>query len=142
MLLNYEGDNLLFATKIPAVNGNELRIYKQQDGVDKPYIFWKSIDFNENVARMAGNFFEFNKEIYRPTQECNAQYGHAITIQKLIKADEQFTFKEIRRIYSTHPKLKVGTHTFNIYNNIIVTDALGFDRMWIRKILKFFHLIP
>ena len=91
---------------------------------------------------MAGNFFEFNEHIYRPTQECNVQYGHAITIQKLIKADEQFTFKEIRRIYSTHPKLKVGTHTFNIYNNIIVTDALGFNRMWIRRILKFFHLIP
>ena len=88
---------------------------------------------------MSGAFFYYNNKLIRPTQECNLQYGHAVTLQETnIK---NFSFKELRRIYSTHPTLNVGSHTFNSYKNIIVTDTLGFDRMWIRKILKRFNLI-
>ena len=40
-----------------------------------------------------------------------------------------------------HPKLNVGMHTFNMYKGVIVTDALGFDNMWIRNILRALRLI-
>lgn len=88
---------------------------------------------------MSGNFFYYKDKLIRPTQECNTQYGHAVTLQETDTTN--FTFKEIRRLYSVHPTLNIGSHTFNSYKGITVTDALGFDRMWIRKILKRFNLI-
>jgi len=139
VMTEYFGKQLIFATKIQDANGPKLYIYAKGDN-NSLFEVKESYKFNENIARMAGHFFEFNGKIYRPTQECNIQYGHAITIQE-IRKEETWHFYEVRRIYSTHPKLTVGTHTFNVYNNFIVTDALGFDRIWIRKILKLFHLL-
>lgn len=143
-------DIYMFCTKKPMANGNVLYVYKWDKGVCK-FILIGSKVFNENVARMAGCFFVHNRKMYRPTQECNIQYGHAITLQEITcngkslcetsELDiESLEFKEVRRIYSTNPKLPIGMHTFNTYKGIIVTDALGFDNMWIRKILHTFHI--
>ena len=143
-------DVYMFCTKKPMANGNVLYVYKWDKGVCK-FILIGSKVFNENVARMAGCFFVHNRKMYRPTQECNIQYGHAITLQEITcngkslcetsELDiESLEFKEVRRIYSTNPKLPIGMHTFNTYKGIIVTDALGFDNMWIRKILHTFHI--
>lgn len=143
-------DVYMFCTKKPIANGNVLYVYKWDKGMCK-FILIGSKVFKENVARMAGCFFVHNRKMYRPTQECNIQYGHAITLQEItcngkslceiseidIKSLE---FKEIRRIYSTNPKLPIGMHSFNTYKGFIVTDALGFDNMWIRKILHTFHI--
>ena len=93
---------------------------------------------------MAGMFFKYNDKIVRPTQECNCQYGHAITLENINFSEEiskELDCKEIRRIYSTNPKLNVGTHTFNMYKGVIITDSLGFDNLWIRKLLKMLHLL-
>ena len=128
-------NKMMFATKRPNPNGNTLYIYERDENSHK-YIEKEQIKFEENVARMAGNFFEYKGNIYRPTQECNIQYGHAVTIQKVKYEGNKFSFEEIRRMYSVNKKLTVGMHTFNMYKGMIVTDALGFDRMWIRKILK------
>lgn len=133
-----DNQTFLFCTPRENPNGNILHIYKWLSE-EKKFVFLKSLSFKENVARMSGAFFYYNNKLIRPTQECNLQYGHAVTLQETnIK---NFSFKELRRIYSTHPTLNVGSHTFNSYKNIIVTDTLGFDRMWIRKILKRFNLI-
>ena len=127
---------MLFCTKQPNPNGNLLSVYLK----DKTGQFVESdcYSFDENVARMAGDFFVYKGRMYRPTQECNVQYGHAVTIQEMMQVNGKFQFKEIRRLYSVHPKLTVGMHTFNMYKGRIVTDALGFDNMWIRKALKMF----
>lgn len=128
----------LFCTPRENPNGNILHIYKWSYK-EKLFEFLKEISFKENIARMSGSFFYYNNKLIRPTQECNFQYGHAVTLQVTDITD--FSFKEIRRIYSVHPKLNIGCHTFNSYKGVTVTDALGFDRMWIRKILKRFNLI-
>ena len=114
------------------------RIVRLQSVLDK-FDFLKDIPFKENIARMSGSFFKYRDKLIRPTQECNTQYGHAVTLQETDITN--FSFKEIRRLYSVHPTLNIGSHTFNSYKGVIVTDALGFDRMWIRKILKFFKII-
>lgn len=143
--------DFLFCTKAPNANGNTLFVYIWDEG-KKKYEFCREYIFDENVARMAGCFFEFNGDLYRPTQECNIQYGHAVTIQKLISDSEQMPlemailegrlkFEEVRRLYSVNPQLNVGMHTFNIYQDCIVTDSLGFDNMWIRKILRALQII-
>lgn len=127
------GERLMFATTEPDINGKVLNVYKIING---KFELSDTYHFDENIARMAGNFFSHKGKVYRPTQECNTQYGHAVTLQE-VSDGEQFTFLEKRRIYSVHPKLTIGCHTFNIYNGVIVTDALGFDRPWIRKLLRF-----
>jgi hypothetical protein len=134
------GKKLMFATHRENPNGNVLSIYGWNDQIQK-YIEKEKSYFGENVARMAGNFFEYNGKIIRPTQECNIQYGHAVTLQEVSYTNGKWSFNEIRRIYSVNKKLPVGMHTFNMYKGVIITDALGFDRMWIRKILKAFHVI-
>ena len=130
----------LFATPSSNGNGNVLRIY-EKDSNSNSFSHFIEYTFNERIARMAGAFFSYNGKVYRPTQECNVQYGHAVTLQEVIFHNDQWEFKEVRRLYSVNPKLNVGMHTFNVYENFIVTDALGFDRQWIRKILRFFKIL-
>lgn len=129
----------LFCTKQPNPNGNSLYVYEKKD--DCSFIAQSTFTFCENVARMAGNFIEYKNKIIRPAQECNTQYGHGIVLQEVVQNKGFFSFNEIRRLYSTHPKLNVGMHTFNLYKGVIVTDALGFENMWIRNILKFLKII-
>jgi len=139
-ILKYKEKVYLFATPSSNGNGNVLRIYEKDED---NYTFSKYIEypFEERIARMAGAFFTIGGRVYRPTQECNVQYGHAVTLQEVTLQDGQWYFKEVRRLYSVHPKLNVGMHTFNVYNDLVVTDALGFDNAWIRKVLKFFKII-
>ena len=128
----------LFCTPKEDPNGSVLHIYIWSH-IERKFEFLKDIPFKENIARMSGSFFKYRDKLIRPTQECNTQYGHAVTLQETDITN--FSFKEIRRLYSVHPILNIGSHTFNSYKGVIVTDALGFDRMWIRKILKFFKII-
>jgi hypothetical protein len=134
------GEKLMFATPRTNPNGNVLGIYGWNEQTHK-YIEKEKVYFGENVARMAGNFFSYQGKIIRPTQECNVQYGHAVTLQEVNHENDKWTFHEIRRMYTVNKKLTVGMHTFNMYKGMIVTDALGFDRMWIRKILRVLHVI-
>lgn len=129
-----EGKEYLFCTKQPNPNGNILSVY--QKNAAEVFVHFADYPFEECVARMAGDFFEFEGKLYRPTQECNVQYGHAVTLQEVTHESGKFAFREVRRMYSAHPTLTVGMHTFNMYKGVIVTDALGFKNMWIRKILK------
>ena len=139
-ILEYKEKVYLFSTPSSNGNGNLLRIYEKDEN---NYTFSKYFEypFEERIARMAGAFFTYGGKVYRPTQECNVQYGHAVTLQEVTIQEEQWHFKEVRRLYSVHPKLNVGMHTFNVYNDLIVTDALGFDNAWIRKFLKFFKIL-
>jgi hypothetical protein len=134
------GEKLMFATPRTNPNGKELSIYSWDSQTNK-YVLKEEEYFKENVARMAGNFFEYKGQFYRPTQECNAQYGHAVTLQEVNHENDKWTFNEVRRMCSVNKRLSVGMHTFNMYKGVIVTDALGFDRMWIRRMLNAIHII-
>ena len=139
IMMRIEGKDWLFCTKQPDPNGNTLYVYQKNKSGDFKVV--SKYVFDEKVARMAGDFFEHDGRIYRPTQECNIQYGHAVTLQEVTFKDGKFSFSEVRRMYSVHPQLTIGMHTFNMYNGVIVTDALGFKNMWIRKTLKFFGVL-
>lgn len=134
------GGKKMFATQQPTPNGNVMQIFEWN--IDKK-VFNPIAEhkFEENIARMAGDFFCYKGKIYCPTQECNHQYGHAVTIQEVENNNGKWNFKEVRRLHSVHPKLNVGTHTFNMYKGIIVTDALGFDNNWLRIILHKLHIL-
>jgi hypothetical protein len=125
VLFERNGAEYIFSTQIPTQNGNELSIYKKEDG---RYKLCQSIMYDENIARMAGDIFEYNGKMYRPAQESNELYGHAISLQELNVRADKFETKEVVRLYSPSKRLNIGMHTFNVHGNLIVVDAKGFRR--------------
>lgn len=130
------GQRLLFSTKMPDANGKELGVYSwddaKQEFVPLDYCF-----FDENISRMAGNFFMCKGKIYRPAQVCIKSYGDAVSIQEVTYTDERWKYKELRRLYSPNPDLDLGFHSFNTYKDIIVVDALGYRKPKLCHFLKY-----
>ena len=121
------GQKLLFSTKMPDANGKELGIYAWNDK-KKELIQLQYYHFDENISRMAGNFFTCNNKTYRPAQVCVKSYGDAVSIQEVTYKNRKWFFRELRRIYSPNPDLELGFHTFNIFKDVIVVDALGYRK--------------
>lgn len=130
IVTNLFGKKQIFSTKEPNPNKNVLDIYDWDEG-KKSFEQSESITFEENIARNAGDFFEYDGTIYRPAQECNQMYGHAVSIQKVEKTGNKYQFTEVRRIMP--PKGAFGIHTFNTYNGLTVIDMKVFRHPWIAK---------
>ena len=129
------GEDLMFSTKLPDANGKELGIYSW-DEVTQQYQPKSYYHFHENISRMAGNFFLYDGDVYRPAQVCIRWYGDAVSIQKVTCEEGQWHFEEIRRLYSPNYDLDLGFHTFNEYNGLIVVDALGYRRAKLCHLIK------
>ena len=129
------GQKLLFSTKLPDANGKELGIYVW-DEEKKEYVEESSYYFEENISRNAGNFFTYRCKIIRPAQVCIKSYGDSISLQEVFNINNQWSFKEIKRLYSPHPDLDLGFHTFNVYKGVIVVDAIGYRRAMLCHILR------
>lgn len=138
----FGGEKYLFSTKLPDANGKHLGIYKWDYNAQK-YIFSEEYIYKDNLGRSAGDFFRFEEKIYRPSQVSIKSYGDAVSIQEVsFSPTEGWRFNEIRRIYSPHPYLNLGFHTFNTYNGLIVVDACGYRKAKLchlfRKLKYFF----
>ena len=129
------GQKLLFSTKLPDANGKELGIYVWDEEKNE-YIEDRIYNFEENLSRNAGNFFTYKDQILRPAQVCIKSYGDAVSLQEVSNKDNQWFFKEIMRLYSPHPDLDLGFHTFNVYKDIIVVDAIGYRHAMLCHILR------
>ena len=132
---NLFGTDLMFSTKLPDANGKELGIY-EWDNTMRQYKIKNYYYFDDNISRMAGNFFRYNNKIYRPAQVCIKSYGDAVSLQEVTLDDKGWDFEEIRRIYSPHPDYDLGFHTFNTYKDVIVVDALGYRKPVLTRILR------
>ena len=130
VITNLFGKRQIFSTKEPNPNKNILDIYDWNEE-RKTFEHSGNAIFNENIARNAGDFFEYKGTIYRSAQECNGMYGHAVSIQKVEKSGNNYQFTEVRRIMS--PKGAFGIHTFNTYNGLTVIDMKVFRHPWIAK---------
>lgn len=132
---DFFGQKLMFSTKLPDANGKELGIY-YWDSEKKRFALKEYYHFKENISRMAGNFFEYKNKYYRPAQVCIKSYGDAVSIQEVRFKEGKWDINEILRIYSPHPDFDLGFHTFNIFKNTIVIDAIGYRRAKICHILR------
>lgn len=117
------GSRFIFSTKLPNPNNNILDIYLYNNKKIEKH---STTIFQDNTARMAGDFFTYNNKIYRPAQVCNNNYGEALSIQEVTLVNNKFHFKEIRRLTSPNPNFKLGFHTFNQFKNCIVVDGRGY----------------
>lgn len=123
------GEKMVFSTREPIPNNNVLEVF-EWNSMERSYKSSQIIEFKENLARNAGDFFVFENNIYRPAQECNTIYGHAISIQKLLYVNGIVEFEEIRRITVPSIKWGIGIHTFNTLDEMIVTDFRKFRNVY------------
>lgn len=117
------GDEFVFSTYQPTACGSVLSVYRKENEL------YQEIDFNSRIARGAGDWFKIGNKVYRPAQDCNGGYGKAVIIQEVERDFEGlFSFKNVRRITSTHKRFNVGCHTLNNYNGLTVVDVRGYRR--------------
>lgn len=136
---NIDGIDYIFSTRGENPNGKNLGVYSR--GEDGKFTLSNTILFQENIARMAGDFFKVGTELYRPAQESNTTYGHSISLQRIENDKGTFKVKEVVRLTSPHKIHKLGFHTFNKLGNTIVIDVKGFRRPFLGTICYFFkHL--
>lgn len=81
-----------------------------------------------NGIRPAGNIIEVDGSIYRPTQNCENNYGESISINKIVKLSETDFIEEFYMDISINKKRKSNKeihsiHTINHIENIIVVDG-------------------
>jgi len=139
-MTSFFGKSIMFATSHPHKDGKVLDVLeKNEEGYFEKK---KDIAFHEVIARQAGDFFMYNDKIVRVAQESNQSYGHAVVLQEVIREDDVFSFKEIRRLYSPSKIFPLGLHTFNQYKDIIVVDSIGYYHpsvaAMVRKLANFF----
>ena len=116
----------MYATHVPTSCGNTLTEY-QSDNFLGEYNKTKTITFQDNTARMAGAFLEYQGKLIRPAQDCNHDYGRAVVFY------DGFTV-----IGDLRPKgLKYeGIHTFNRFGETFVVDLKKYQYAYIRSLLK------
>jgi len=76
-------------------------------------------------ARPAGNIFNMQDRLIRPSQNCSKYYGYGLCFNEIIKLTE--TEYEEKLIESFEPKLNndfIGMHTFNRKNNLTIIDVI------------------
>lgn len=116
------GEKMLFTA---AHDDTVLDIYKW-DNAKGRFLSWKQVLSDNKNSRMGGQLFEYKGNLYYPAQDCNRNYGSAIQIKKINYSDGFFSFETVRRLTSTHPKMKLGLHTVNEYKGVVVIDVYGY----------------
>jgi hypothetical protein len=125
VMIEYGGEQLMFATTLPNPNGNKVNMYIKRDG---KFELKDTILVQGRTARMGGDFFWVNGALYRPAQDNNECYGGALILQKVIVKDGKWSFEDMRRLTSPHPQYTTGLHTFNMYKGTVVVDIHGYRR--------------
>ena len=113
----------LFSVK----KNDRLSIYNYDDATRRFVLSYEK-PFGKATARNAGDFFEFEGEIYRPAQVCVNRYGEALEIQKVVwDGNDNFCFIPCKTLYSNHASLDTGMHTLNSYKDVAVIDVHGWN---------------
>ena len=121
MIENEDGWRL-YCTELPDYNGKILSIYRLDKNFDRCQLE-KTVEFEQKTARMAGDFFTYKGETYRPAQFSDKHYGEGVSIQKMTNDGD---FQEVVRLHSNVKGWEIGLHTFNVKDNYIVVDVCRF----------------
>lgn len=129
-LIEYQGLWYLFVTMKPHVacsSHDSLYIFYAESPLSQ---HWQAhqqnpVIVNAAFARPAGQFFWQDNQLYRPSQNCAGSYGKAININKVCKLSP-LEYEEILidQYSTTLDANTLGTHTWNKYENIAVSDKL------------------
>lgn len=125
---------LLLGTLPEDANDNVLHIYKSSCQMDR-FEEIQTITFSDNIARRAGNVFEWKGELIAPGQICNKHYGEGISLQDIRFAENgSLIMKEIKRLDAKKVTKMTGFHTYNVGGNVIVMDGYRYGNELIHDI--------
>lgn len=129
-IIKYKEKYWLFGT-IGGKNSNSRLYIYYSDNLLGPYTPHKQNPVKEgsNGSRPAGNFIEVDGNLYRPSQNCQNQYGESITINKVISLDENTYSEEPYMLISINQnnilnKNIKAIHTINVLDDLIIVDGL------------------
>ena len=128
------GDEIMFATEKPHKDGKILGIYRPN--INGLFVKSDEIQFDEVIARSAGDLFEYHGIVVRPAQESNEVYGHAVVLQQITKQGNDLQIKELRRLYSPSKEYPLGLHTFNVLQDVIVVDSIAYYHPFFAKLIR------
>lgn len=126
VLFEYNGSEYLFGSLIEHALDEVYGFVKSDDAWTKIKSYPLKHDIH--TSRMAGGFFAVRGVTYRPVQDSKKCYGNCVRIMQIdsitpISIEEH----EICKISSEHQKkYNMACHTFNVYDNCILTD--GFEK--------------
>lgn len=102
-----------------------------------------------NGTRSAGSFIEIDEIIYRPTQNCEEEYGKSITINRVTELNQINVIEEPYMTICIDEKNRYSygmhkIHTINVIDNIIVVDGMNWNflpgnqlKKFVKSIFKF-----
>ena len=108
-----------------AWNWDELHVFH----ADSPLGPWQPhrrnpVKSDVRSSRPAGRLFAHRGEWYRPAQDCSARYGHAISINKVLRLDtDAYEEIEVAKILPEWSADVLATHTINSVDDLTVVDC-------------------
>ena len=80
-------------------------------------------------SRPAGQLFEHNGNLYRPSQNSSKRYGYGFNLNQILELNEtSYKEKVVSNVHPNWEKGLTGTHTFNRVGRLNMSDAL--KRRW------------
>ncbi len=141
--LEHNGRHLMFTYDIKDYENSKLYLYSVDDNGNVEEFVKGYISDDVSSARPGGNFFEYNGDIIRVSQDCTGDYGVAVVFSKVEKcSSDGYKEKKIMRISPDDIKLGKkfisGIHTYNANEELEVIDfhITDFNPIWriIRKL--------
>lgn len=128
-ILKHTDKYWIFGTLSENVSDYKLYVF-YSDSLLGPYVQHPNNPVKSGLdgTRSAGNFIEVDGIIYRPSQNCQNEYGESITISRLTELDEKNVVEEPHMtIYMDENKSSNKgmhkIHTINVLDKYIVVDG-------------------
>lgn len=132
VMVNLSGFPQLFTAN---KNDYSLDIYNW-DAEKSRFVYSSSYTSVDKSSRMAGQLFEYHGKLYMPSQYCEKEYGGSVIIKEVSVGRDSYTFTNIKKIESPHPKRKIRLHTLNEYNGVVIIDVGGYDFPKLASLLR------
>lgn len=128
-LWRQEGRWWLFVNLASTPGGStwdDLHLFHRDDLFGGPWIPHPGNPIVADVmrARPAGNLFQENGRLYRPSQNCGPAYGHGLNINEVTRLDE-FHYEEKPFLFIEPDPTQglLGIHTLNYAHGLTMADA-------------------
>ncbi len=126
----YHGKYWMFTMIEPKegiTTNKDLHIFYSEDLLSNNWVAHPAnpVVSNINSARPAGNIFEDEGVLYRPSQDCSERYGWAMCVNKIITLNEnEYIEEQVNHITPDWERKLLATHTFNKVGKLSMIDVL------------------
>lgn len=134
--LDFNDKHLMFTYDIKNYDNKELFIYEIKENGQVAKYIKGAVSTDDSVARPGGNFFKYNGDVIRVSQDCTGDYGVAVVFSKIKDCSEN-GYSEEKVLHISPNDVKIGKkfisglHTYNGNEELEVIDfhVVDFDPM-------------